>query len=65
VTAYAFGDGFSNMVYPTNALLLIVLSLTVIPYNKWLKWVLRLWAIVFPLTVIFLALAVAFNYGPF
>jgi len=42
-----------------------VLSLTVIPYNKWLKWVLRLWAIVFPLTVIFLALAVAFNYGPF
>jgi uncharacterized ion transporter superfamily protein YfcC len=65
VSAFAFGDGFSNLVYPTNALLLIALSLTVIPYGKWLKWVLRLWAIILPATVIFLALAVAFNYGPF
>jgi len=65
VSAFAFGDGFSNLVYPTNALLLITLSLTVIPYHKWLKWVLRLWAIILPVTVIFLVLAVAFNYGPF
>jgi uncharacterized ion transporter superfamily protein YfcC len=41
VSAFAFGDGFSNLVYPTNALLLITLSLTVIPYHKWLKWVMR------------------------
>lgn len=65
VSAFAFGDGFSNLVYPTNALLVITLSLTVIPYHKWLKWVLRLWVIILPVTVIFLALAVAFNYGPF
>jgi uncharacterized ion transporter superfamily protein YfcC len=65
VSAFAFGDGFSNLVYPTNALLLITLSLTVIPYHKWLKWVMRLWAIILPVTVIFLALAVMFNYGPF
>ena len=31
VSAYCFGDGFSNMAYPTNAALLITLSLTVIP----------------------------------
>ncbi len=65
VSAFAFGDGFSNLVYPTNALLLIALSLTVIPYHKWLKWVLRLWALVLPATLIFLALAVALDYGPF
>jgi uncharacterized ion transporter superfamily protein YfcC len=65
VSAFAFGDGFSNLVYPTNALLLITLSITVIPYHKWLKWVLRLWAILLPVTVIFLALAVVLNYGPF
>ena len=65
VSAFAFGDGFSNLVYPTNALLLIALSLTVIPYHKWLRWVLRLWAIILPVTVLFLALAVVFNYGPF
>jgi len=65
VSAYTFGDGFSNMVYPTNAALLITLSLTVIPYPKWLRWVLGLWVWIIPVTVVFLAIAVAANYGPF
>jgi uncharacterized ion transporter superfamily protein YfcC len=65
VSAYTFGDGFSNLVYPTNALLLITLSLTVVPYHKWLKWVLRLWPWIILVTVAFLAVAVAINYGPF
>jgi len=65
VSAYTFGDGFSNMVYPTNAALLITLSLTVIPFPKWLRWVLGLWVWVILVTIIFLAFAVAFNYGPF
>jgi uncharacterized ion transporter superfamily protein YfcC len=65
VSAYCFGDGFSNMVYPTNAALLIALSLTVVPYIKWLKWLLRLWFWVIIATVAFLAVAVAIHYGPF
>jgi uncharacterized ion transporter superfamily protein YfcC len=65
VSAYTFGDGFSNMAYPTNAALLITLSLTVIPYPKWLKWVAGLWFWVILATVAFLAIAVAINYGPF
>jgi uncharacterized ion transporter superfamily protein YfcC len=65
VSAYCFGDGFSNLVYPTNAALLITLSLTVVPYPKWVKWLLPLWLWIFIATVIFLALAVAFKYGPF
>lgn len=65
VSAYTFGDGFSNMAYPTNAALLITLSLTVISFPKWFKWVLGLWVWVILATVIFLGLAVAFNYGPF
>ncbi len=65
VSAYTFGDGFSNMVYPTNAALLITLSLTVISYPRWLKWVAGLWIWVFLATAVFLAIAVAINYGPF
>jgi uncharacterized ion transporter superfamily protein YfcC len=65
VSAYTFGDGFSNLVYPTNALLLITLSLTVVPYAKWFKWVLRLWPWIILATIAFLAVAVAINYGPF
>ncbi len=65
VSAYAFGDGFSNLAYPTNAALLITLSLTVVSYPKWLKWLLPLWFWILLLTVGFLAIAVAMNYGPF
>jgi uncharacterized ion transporter superfamily protein YfcC len=65
VSAYCFGDGFSNLVYPTNAALLITLSLTVVPYAKWVKWLLGLWLWVFLFTVVFLAIAVALGYGPF
>ncbi len=65
VSAFTFGDGFSNMAYPTNAALLITLSLTVIPYPKWLRWVLGLWVWILLATIAFLAIAVAINYGPF
>jgi uncharacterized ion transporter superfamily protein YfcC len=65
VSAYTFGDGFSNMIYPTNAALLITLSLTVISYPKWLRWVLKLWLWVILATVAFLGIAVAIHYGPF
>jgi uncharacterized ion transporter superfamily protein YfcC len=65
VTAYCFGDGFSNMAYPTNPVLLICLGLTVVSYPKWLKWSLKLWFWVVLVTVAFLWLAVAINFGPF
>jgi uncharacterized ion transporter superfamily protein YfcC len=65
VTAYCFGDGFSNMAYPTNPVLLISLGLTVVSYPKWLRWSLKLWFWVLLITVAFLGLAVAVGYGPF
>ena len=65
VSAYTFGDGFSNMAYPTNAALLITLSLTVISFPKWFRWVMRLWVWILLATVIFLGIAVATHYGPF
>ncbi len=65
VLSYIFGDGFSNLMYPTNPMLLIVLGLTVVSYPRWIKWSARLWLIVLPLTILFLAIAVAIHYGPF
>jgi uncharacterized ion transporter superfamily protein YfcC len=38
VIAYAFGDGFSNVFYPTNPVLLISLGLADVSYGKWAKW---------------------------
>jgi uncharacterized ion transporter superfamily protein YfcC len=65
VLAYVFGDGFSNLAYPTSAVLLICLSLTAVTYPKWLKWVLGLWIWVILASLIFLAIGVAIGYGPF
>jgi len=38
VVAFAFGDGFSNVIYPTNPVLLMSLSLTDTSYGSWLRW---------------------------
>ena len=38
VVAFAFGDGFSNVFYPTNPVLLISLGLVNVDYGKWVKW---------------------------
>lgn len=38
VLAFAYGDGFSNVFYPTNPALIISLSLTNVTYRKWFKY---------------------------
>ena len=38
VVAFAFGDGFSNVFYPTNPVLLISIGLANVSYGTWAKW---------------------------
>ena len=38
VLAFAFGDGFSNVFYPTNPALLISLGLSDTSYGKWFRF---------------------------
>ena len=38
IVAFAFGDGFSNVFYPTNPCLLIALGLTDTSYQSWVKY---------------------------
>lgn len=40
VLAFQFGDGFTNMITPTSGVLIAVLGIARIPYNKWFRWVL-------------------------
>lgn len=39
VVAFQFGDGFTNMITPTSGILIAVLGVARIPYQKWVKWV--------------------------
>jgi len=50
ITAFAFGDGFTNVLYPTNPVLLISLGLVNVSYTKWLKWTWRFQLVNFIIT---------------
>lgn len=39
VMAYQFGDGFTNMITPTSGVLMGVLGIARIPYDKWFRWI--------------------------
>jgi uncharacterized ion transporter superfamily protein YfcC len=39
VMAFQLGDGFTNMITPTSGVLIGVLGMARIPYEKWVKWV--------------------------
>jgi uncharacterized ion transporter superfamily protein YfcC len=65
VLAFNFGDGFSNMIYPTNASLLIGLSFTVVAWSKWMHWTWKLQLAVLAVCAAFIAFAVAIHFGPF
>lgn len=58
VLAFQFGDGFSNMIIPTSAVTMGVLSLAEIPWEKWARWVL-------PLEIIFLIVGLILLIPPF
>ncbi|MFO7864247.1 MAG: AbgT family transporter, partial [Salinivirgaceae bacterium] len=45
VVAFQFGDGFTNMITPTSGVLIGVLGVAKIPYDKWVRWVWPLIAI--------------------
>jgi len=62
VLAYIFGDGFTNVVYPTNPALLIALSLGGISYGQWIR---RAWPFflgLLALSVIMLLIGLAIGY---
>ena len=39
IMAFQFGDGFTNMITPTSGVLIGVLGVAKIPYDKWVKWI--------------------------
>jgi uncharacterized ion transporter superfamily protein YfcC len=39
VVAFQLGDGFTNMITPTSGVLIGVLGIARIPYEKWFRWV--------------------------
>lgn len=62
VLAFAFGDGFSNVFYPTNPALLIGLGLADVSYGDWFRWSGRFQLLNLLLTAALLLLGLAVGY---
>ena len=62
VLAYQFGDGFSNLLWPT-ASCTIMCGIAKIPLGKWYKFFLPMFAVFFVLQVAFIIVAVMMNYA--
>ncbi|MEZ4979982.1 MAG: Na+/H+ antiporter NhaC family protein [Saprospiraceae bacterium] len=58
VFAFTCGDGFSNTIIPTSGVLMAMLALAKIPYEKWLKFMFPLFIQLMILAGIFLAIKV-------
>lgn len=65
ILAFQLGDGITNLCFPTVGVLVGFLMYTKIPFNKWLKYILPLIAILYLLSTMFLVIASVLNYGPF
>ncbi len=63
VLAFQFGDGYSNVLYPTNAVLLIALGLVQVSYGKWLKFSIGLHGLLMLLSFLWLTVAYMIGYG--
>jgi len=65
VMAYQFGGGFTNMITPTSGVLMGVLGVARIPYQKWFKWSWPLILILFLLGVLLLIPTVTMKLNGF
>lgn len=62
VLAYQFGDGFTNMIVPTSALVMGALALGKVPYSAWFRFVGPLLLKMFALAAVLLVLSM--HVGP-
>lgn len=62
VLAYTLGDGLSNMIVPTSGVLMAMLGLAEIPYEKWVRFMFPLFLITTMIGFLALATAVLIEY---
>jgi len=62
VLAFTSGDGFSNLIIPTSGILMAILGISQVPYEKWFKFVLPIFLILGAVAAMFLFYAVISGY---
>jgi len=63
VLAFQFGDGFSNILIPTNVVLMAILGVVGIPYDRWFRFAWPLLAKLLAAGAVALVIAVRVGYA--
>jgi uncharacterized ion transporter superfamily protein YfcC len=64
VLAFQFGDGLSNLIWPT-ASIAVMCGMSRVPINKWWRFFLPVFGILVVVQIIFMTIATTIGYGPF
>lgn len=62
ILVYCMADGFTDVILPTNPVLLVGLSMANVSYGKWFRWTWKLQLFVLLLTVLILWFATGIGY---
>jgi uncharacterized ion transporter superfamily protein YfcC len=62
VLAFQFGDGFSNILVPTQAVIVGALAMAAVPYDRWLRFILPFMVKIWIVGSVALAAAVFMGY---
>lgn len=65
ILTFQIGNGFANVIVPTLGLLMAHLAMGRIPYGIWFKFIYKLFLLLIAVGMVFVAVAVKLNYGPF
>ncbi len=60
--SFVFADGYTDLIYPTNPVLLIALGMAGFSYHKWIKKTWFMQIIILAITVLFLIIGFYINY---
>lgn len=62
ILTYCMADGFTDVILPTNPVLLVGISMANVSYGKWVKWTWKLQLVILAATVLTLTLACGIGY---
>lgn len=62
VLAFILGDGLTNLIIPTNGVLLAMLGIARVPFDKWLKFIMPVFLTSLLVAMAFIALAITTGY---
>lgn len=62
ILVYCMADGFSDVILPTNPVLLIGLSMSNVSYGKWVKWTWKIQLLVFLISLLILFFGIQIGY---